>query len=116
MPRVSIYTGTTVQLASGTMNHRAFSIFKRPFDILHALNKTFICPPGTCGAYASPGYELLGLALCNSYGEESCSSWEDLDQKRVLDRAGLRSRLGYFRLLAPALALTFVCLLRKSVI
>ena len=61
-----------------------------PFDILHALNKTFICQPGTCGAYASPGYELLGLALCASY--ENCSSWEDLDQKQVLDKHGLRAR------------------------
>ena len=34
-----------------------------PFDILHALNKEFICAPGTCGSYSSPGYELLGLAL-----------------------------------------------------
>ena len=34
-----------------------------PFDILYQLNKTFVCPPGRCGHYASPGYELLGLEL-----------------------------------------------------
>jgi D-alanyl-D-alanine carboxypeptidase len=54
-----------------------------PFDIIHALNKTFVCVPGTCGYYSSAGYELLGLALCQVH---NCSTWEDLDQKAVLDR------------------------------
>eukprot|EP00040_Diaphanoeca_grandis_P021185 m.112851 g.112851 ORF g.112851 m.112851 type:complete len:518 (-) comp28222_c1_seq2:50-1603(-) len=52
-----------------------------PFDILHRLNKTFVCAPGTCGKYASPGYELLGLALCEL---QNCSDWTDLDLKAVL--------------------------------
>ena len=62
-----------------------------PFDILHQLNKTFRpgCPPGACGRYASPGYEILGLALC---ALQNCSSWEDLDQLAVLDRSKLRKK------------------------
>lgn len=53
-----------------------------PFDILHRLNKTFVCGgPNTCGHYASPGYDILGLALCQL---SNCSSWETLDFKAVL--------------------------------
>eukprot|EP00039_Didymoeca_costata_P022153 m.3875 g.3875 ORF g.3875 m.3875 type:complete len:600 (-) comp2844_c0_seq1:3-1802(-) len=53
-----------------------------PFDMLHALNKTFVCDPGSCGQYASPGYELLGLALCQL--NTSCKTWQDLNQMAVL--------------------------------
>ena len=53
-----------------------------PFDILHALNKTWVCGrPGGCEAYASPGYVLLGLALCQI---QNCSRYDQLDQMAVL--------------------------------
>ena len=37
--------------------------------------------PDKCGHYASPGYDILGLALCQL---SNCSSWEALDFKAVL--------------------------------
>lgn len=48
-----------------------------PWDILHALDKTFVCPPGECGVYSSVGFELLGLALV---GVKNLTNWWDLDQ------------------------------------
>ena len=51
--------------------------FLNPFDVLHRVNKSFVCNPGACGYYASPPVELLGLAACHIQG---CTSWEDLDQ------------------------------------
>jgi hypothetical protein len=47
-----------------------------PFDILHQLDKKWLCAPGTCGAYASPGYDILGLALAVLY---NCSTWQEFD-------------------------------------
>lgn len=52
-----------------------------PFELLHRLNKTWTCPPGTCGVYASTGFELLGLVLAEAAG---VSSWEDYDQLSVI--------------------------------
>ena len=51
-----------------------------PFDLLHRLNKTFICEPDACGEYASTGYELLGLALAYLSGS---LTWEEYDQMDV---------------------------------
>lgn len=59
-----------------------------PFDVLWALDKSWQCEPGACAAYASPGYVLLGLMLCQA---ANCSTWEALDQRAVL-RGGMRER------------------------
>ena len=34
-----------------------------PFEVLHRLEKKFVCAPGECGSYSSVGYMLLGLVL-----------------------------------------------------
>eukprot|EP00750_Incisomonas_marina_P003319 INCI13063.2.p1 GENE.INCI13063.2~~INCI13063.2.p1 ORF type:complete len:412 (+),score=62.41 INCI13063.2:156-1391(+) len=52
-----------------------------PFDLLHTLNKTWGCPPGTCGRYASTGFELLGLLLAQA---TNCTTWEEYDQLSVI--------------------------------
>merc|ERR1711934_452621 len=52
-----------------------------PFDLLHRLRKHFVCTPGTCGNYASPSYELLGLALVHVH---NLSRWQGLDQRDVV--------------------------------
>ena len=54
-----------------------------PFDLLHRLNKTWVCPPGTCGEYASTGFEILGLALAEITGAHN---WWDYDQFSVLPK------------------------------
>ena len=51
------------------------------FDLLHTLNKTWGCPPGTCGRYASTGFELLGLLLAQA---TNCTTWEEYDQLSVI--------------------------------
>jgi hypothetical protein len=40
--------------------------------------------PDTCGKYASPGHELLGLLLAQAY---NCSTWEEYDQMTVIPPA-----------------------------
>jgi CubicO group peptidase (beta-lactamase class C family) len=57
-----------------------------PFDILHTLDKTFACPPGSCGVYSSAGYDILGLALVQASG---LTHWEDYDQKSSVLPASL---------------------------
>lgn len=52
-----------------------------PYDLLHVQNKTWCCPPGTCGKYASTGFELLGLLLAQA---TNCSTWEEYDQLSVI--------------------------------
>jgi len=52
-----------------------------PFDLLHRLNKTFVCQPGRCGLYSSTGYELLGLALVHLSGINT--TWKEYDQMSV---------------------------------
>eukprot|EP00041_Stephanoeca_diplocostata_P034602 m.1187531 g.1187531 ORF g.1187531 m.1187531 type:complete len:94 (+) comp24549_c0_seq8:968-1249(+) len=42
-----------------------------PFDLLHRMNKSWVCPPGTCGEYASTGFEILGLVLAGMAGVRS---------------------------------------------
>tara|TARA_B110000208_G_scaffold177512_1_gene224759 strand:+ start:250 stop:1251 length:1002 start_codon:yes stop_codon:yes gene_type:complete len=59
-----------------------------PFDLLHRLDKHFICDPGSCGKYASTGFELLGLLLAQVTGAER---WEDYDQLSVIP-IGLRDQ------------------------
>jgi len=59
-----------------------------PFDILHALDKRFVCPPGMCGVYSSVGFELLGLALVDV---TNVTYWWDLDQFAAIPPA-LRGR------------------------
>ena len=64
-----------VQNATGTDR------FLTPIDLIWAVDKKFVCDPGTCGHYASPGYELLGLALAQVINPTA--SWEELDQLRA---------------------------------
>eukprot|EP00039_Didymoeca_costata_P031066 m.32957 g.32957 ORF g.32957 m.32957 type:complete len:527 (-) comp8472_c0_seq1:3912-5492(-) len=61
-----------------TLENPTFDI--SPFELLHRLNKTFVCPPGECGEYASTGFELLGLALVYLF---NLKNWEDLDQMSI---------------------------------
>lgn len=62
---------------SWVLEHEGTEQYLGPIELLHALNKSWVCDPGTCGSYASPGYELLGLALTGIY---NLTSWEQLDQ------------------------------------
>lgn len=48
----------------------------------------FLQLPGEKEQYASPGYELLGLALVHIHKLER---WEGFDQLSVLDRGALRA-------------------------
>ena len=52
--------------AQVTVNDKTLDV--TPFDLLHRLNKSWVCQPGACGEYASTGFELLGLALANTAG------------------------------------------------
>eukprot|EP00038_Savillea_parva_P013554 m.8563 g.8563 ORF g.8563 m.8563 type:complete len:543 (+) comp2550_c0_seq1:54-1682(+) len=52
-----------------------------PFELLHRLNKSWTCEPGTCGVYASTGFELLGLVLAEAAGVER---WQDYNQLSVI--------------------------------
>jgi hypothetical protein len=52
-----------------------------PFELLHRVNKSWACAPGTCGVYASTGFELLGLALVQAAGLDR---WQDYDQLSVI--------------------------------
>lgn len=52
-----------------------------PFELLHRMNKSWTCDPGTCGVYASTGFELLGLVLAEAAGVDN---WEAYDQKSVI--------------------------------
>lgn len=46
-----------------------------PLDYIYALNKTFLCAPGTCEYYSSNGYEILGFVLAAHYGAEDWDSF-----------------------------------------
>jgi len=65
-----------------TINDPTFDV--SPFDLLHRLNKSWVCPPGECGEYASTGFELLGLALAQITGAEQ---WQDYDQFSVFPKS-----------------------------
>ena len=52
-----------------------------PFELLHRMNKSWTCVPGTCGVYASTGFELLGLVLAEAAGVHT---WEEYDQTSVI--------------------------------
>eukprot|EP00662_Eupelagonemidae_sp_cell21_P058232 gene58232-biopygen33764 len=66
-----------------TLRHPAHDV--SPFDLLHRLNKTWVCQPGTCGEYASTGFELLGLALAHAAGVDEY--WQ-YDQMSVFPEQG----------------------------
>ena len=67
-----------------TFSHLNDGEYWTPYDILHQLNKAWVCAPGTCGEYASPGYVLLGLALAEV---SNCSSWREYQQLSVIPAA-----------------------------
>ena len=60
--------------------------------------QTFVCDPGTCGHYASPGYELLGLALVGIY---NVTDWTDLDQLAATLPPALRKKPAYQGVIFP---------------
>jgi len=62
-----------------------------PLDYLHALNKTFMCAPGTCEFYSSNGYEILGFVLAAHYEAED---WDSFDWWKIFPE-NLRSE--YFK-------------------
>lgn len=57
------------------------------FDMLHRLNKTWLCEPGTCGSYSDVNYDILGLALLNV---TDTLNWTQFDQKGFLNEAQRR--------------------------
>lgn len=50
-----------------------------PFDILHQVNKSYVCPIGTCSYYSSINYVLLGLLLTEL---QNVAAWEDTPATR----------------------------------
>ena len=57
---VSPYVIAILLSVTGVRVHELTSfVVVNSFDLLHTLDKTWVCPPGTCGRYASPGFELL---------------------------------------------------------
>ena len=50
-----------------------------PFDYLHALDKTFLCKPGTCQRYCSNGYSLLAFVTA---AHNNATSWDDFDMMK----------------------------------
>jgi CubicO group peptidase (beta-lactamase class C family) len=52
-----------------------------PMDFVHALNKTFLFPPGKGAAYSGDGYVLLGMVLAALTG---ATSWRNFDQLNAL--------------------------------
>lgn len=57
-----------------------------PYQYLVDLNKTFLFPPGEGGSYSSDGFVLLGLTMAAA---TSVPSWDRLNQRAVLENAGL---------------------------
>eukprot|EP00755_Sulcionema_specki_P018596 Sspe_Gene.67274::Locus_39715_Transcript_1_1_Confidence_1.000_Length_3065::g.67274::m.67274 len=56
-----------------------------PLDVLHYIpDKSLRCPPGTCGAYTSIHFTLLGFVLLNASGE---TQWDKYDQRDGLPHA-----------------------------
>ena len=70
-----------------TINDPAVDV--TPFDLLHLQNKTWNCRPGTCGQYASTGFEILGLVLMGAAGSEHYYTY---DQKSMFRTKALRAK------------------------
>ena len=71
-----------------TVNDPTFDV--SPYEVLHRLGKTFVCPPGECGSYSSVGYMLLGLVLVHLDG---ANTWQELDQKAVIPTVRCQRRM-----------------------
>ena len=67
-----------------TFSHLNDGQYWTPYDIIHQLNKAWVCKPGACGEYASPGYVILGLALAQL---ANCSTWREYQQLSVVPPA-----------------------------
>jgi len=52
-----------------------------PYDLLWTLNKTWLCKPGTCGAYTTTGFNILGLVLASI---SNATHWYDYNQHDIL--------------------------------
>jgi CubicO group peptidase (beta-lactamase class C family) len=51
-----------------------------PFELIHAMRKSLIYPPGTTGSYSSMNFVFLGLILAKG---ENVSSWDAYNQRHV---------------------------------
>jgi hypothetical protein len=58
---------------------------KTPLDMLREVNKAWLCTPGTCGAYTSVGYVLLGFVQVGA--DPATPAWSDLDQRGFMTAA-----------------------------
>lgn len=68
-----------------TINNPGWDV--SPLEVIRRLDKRFLCRPGTCGAYSSTGFMLLGLVAAQVTGAES---WQQLDQMAAIP-TGIRS-------------------------
>jgi CubicO group peptidase (beta-lactamase class C family) len=69
------------KLESYTLMHPEQDV--SPYGMIEQFtNKTFLCTPGTCGAYTSINYEILGLLLAAKLAPDG--DWLDFDQLSVL--------------------------------
>ena len=57
-----------------------------PQDFVATIRKTLLCDPGSCGAYSSTGFSMVGLALAHI---TNCDKWEDFNQQMVISFRGL---------------------------
>jgi CubicO group peptidase (beta-lactamase class C family) len=71
---ISEYDNQFVRTYQNT--HRSVDL--DPLWILNHSNRTFVCPPGTCGKYSSTNYVLLGLVLAS---HQQAVDWDKLDQR-----------------------------------
>ena len=63
-----------------------------PMWVLHNMNRTLLCEPGTCGKYSSTNYMLLGLVLARYQPPAAGAAgnfvpWQALDQRAWIPAA-----------------------------
>jgi D-alanyl-D-alanine carboxypeptidase len=55
---------------------------KTPIEMLYEVNKEWLCLPGSCSAYSSIGYTLLGFVLVGA--DPTVPTWTDYDQRSFM--------------------------------
>eukprot|EP00467_Chlorarachnion_reptans_P015528 CAMPEP_0114498560 /NCGR_PEP_ID=MMETSP0109-20121206/6939_1 /TAXON_ID=29199 /ORGANISM="Chlorarachnion reptans, Strain CCCM449" /LENGTH=398 /DNA_ID=CAMNT_0001676049 /DNA_START=253 /DNA_END=1449 /DNA_ORIENTATION=+ len=55
-----------------------------PIDFINMVDKTLVCPVGSCVYYSSINYMMLGLILVQIHG---LNNWEDFNQKSIIPDA-----------------------------
>ena len=73
------YNDTWLQKWTVDNPHKDFT----PIDFLYEVDKDFLCYPGTCSAYTSVGYMLLGLAL-SEHSAPGTATQFSFDQHSVI--------------------------------